>query len=104
MLQCISHSRFADDVITCDVSVASINAGGNRNHAAQILQYFSHLFETGAQRVLCAGGIFNQNAQIVPGQVQSLSGGSDGSRGLKQTLFAIRSPKRPGVQDKVVRA
>ena len=71
MLQCILHPLRAHDVITGNVSVASINASGYRNQVAQVLQNFRNLLKTCAQRVFRARSIFDQDRKIMACKVQS---------------------------------
>ena len=49
MLQCSLHCLLADNVITRDVSVASIDAGGNRHQVAQVLQQHLDLVQIEVQ-------------------------------------------------------
>lgn len=49
MPQRFMQPRLADDVISCDVRVASIDARGDRNDTIQAGEYFRDLLETAAQ-------------------------------------------------------
>ena len=62
-VECIFHPSWAHDVVTSDVSVASIDARPHRNHVAQVFQDFGNLFEAAPERVFRSACIFNQDGK-----------------------------------------
>ena len=63
LLQRLVNASFADDVISGDVGMAGINAGGSGNNPVQTIEHFSDLFEAAAERELGPGGILDENGQ-----------------------------------------
>ncbi len=97
-----NHS--ADARLPPSVGMASIDASAHRNGSAEQTQQLSHLFESAAQRIFRARGIFNQNRQPAVGKLESAARFSNVSGCARQSFFAARSPKRSRMQDHIVRA
>jgi hypothetical protein len=53
-----------NNVISSDVHMASVDAGGDRNVISQMLDHLRDLFKAAPQRILRASGVFDQDGEI----------------------------------------
>src|SRR5579862_2099045 len=84
----LAHALGVDDVVAGDVRVAGVDTGPDGNDRAQQFEHLRNLLEAAAERVLCAGGVFDENGQVGGGQIQTLAGGRNCGRCANEPLFA----------------
>ena len=87
------HSVNADNLVAGNVHVAGIDAGADRNDIAQQVQDFRDLFKTAAQRVLEAGGVFDEHGQSTFGEIKASAGNRNRSCDSRQPLFPAGAPE-----------
>lgn len=104
MFQRIDHASFTHNVVSRDVGMASVNAGGDGNYAVQSVEHFGDLFEASSERKFCSGSIFDQDGQVPFGQIQPLGRSRNRGRGLQQPSFTICAAKRSGMQNQIFSA
>ena len=68
----VAQTVFADDVVSRDVRVAGIDAGGDGNVVRRWWMQLGHLLEAAAQRVLRAGGVLDQDRQTTLREIETL--------------------------------
>jgi hypothetical protein len=104
VLQGLINALFADDIVSGNVSVAGIDAGGDRNDATEAVDDFGNLLEAASKGEFGAGSVLDQDREPGLREVEIFGGGSDGGGGLQQAGFAIASTKGTGVEDKIIGA
>ena len=102
--RCLVDAFFADDVVSGDVSVTGVDAGRDRNDAAQAIDDFGDLLEAASQGEFGASGIFDQDGESGFRQVKALGSSGDGGSGLQQSSFAIGAAERAGMEHEIVGA
>ena len=65
MLQSLVNALLADNVVSGNVRVTSIDAGADRNDSAQALQHLRDLLEASAEREFRAGRVLDQNGCLL---------------------------------------
>lgn len=93
LLESLADAFLAADVIARHVSVASIDAGSDRNRGAQSLDHFCDLLEAAAQGKFRARGIFDEDGKPRGREIKALRGRGDGGGGLQQSSLAVRAAK-----------
>jgi len=102
--QGLVHPFFANYVISGNMGMAGINAGGDGHHPFQPLQQFGKLIETGPQREFGPGGIFDQNRKPTLSEIQTSCGRCNRFRNPFQSLLATAAAKRTRMKDQIVGA
>src|SRR5271157_2034507 len=104
MLQRFVDTFFSNNVVSGDVRVTGVDAGGDGDNAAETVDNVGDLLEAAPEGEFGAGGIFNKDSESGFCDVQALSGGGDGGSRLQQSGFAIGVSKRAGMENEVISA
>jgi len=92
--QRLSQTRLAHNVISRDMRVTGVDAGADGNQPAQPFQDLGNLLKAPAERILRAGGVFDEDGEASFRQIESLRRGGNGRCRLQQAAFAICTTKR----------
>ena len=91
----------ADEVVSGDVGVAGVDAGGDGHERTEEGEQLGNLLEAAAKRILGAGGVLNQDGEAGAGEREPLGGLGDGGGGSLQTFGALCSTERAGMEDEI---
>src|SRR5215469_3256236 len=103
-VQRFPESILGNDVVSGNVGMAGVDAGGDGNVMPEVRQDLGDLFEAAAERKLRARSVLDEDGETTPFEIQSAACYGDRGGGLQQAFLSLRSAKRTGVQDQILGA